>query len=227
MASKILFKKINWKLVLFFLASFLVIMAAPVSVAAEDCVEGAVGDYAVVECSETCDNGDKEGYEFANLISNEVCTPPTQICCIFSNNPPDDNGTDGEGQAPAGGSGGSASGDSEESLGTGIINPCALRNPPTDSEGIGGYCDDVNDLLVQLIMIAENMFKVVGALAFFFFIYGGLTILLSMGDASKAKKGHQILLSAVIGLLIAFSAYLLIDFVLDAMGVVEGFRGIG
>lgn len=107
-----------------------------------------------------------------------------------------------------------------ETEGEGIIIKCALNAPGS------GYCDDVNDLLLQLIQIGKEAFKYIGALAFFFFIYGGLTVVLSMGNAEKAKKGHQILVAAVIGLLIAFSAYILIDFVLDALGVVPEFRGV-
>lgn len=102
----------------------------------------------------------------------------------------------------------------------GIIVPCALNKPGE------GYCDDVNDLLLQLITIGKEAFKYIGALAFFFFIYGGLTIVLSFGSPEKVKKGHGVLVAAVIGLLIAFSAYILIDFVLDALGVVEEFRGV-
>lgn len=99
---------------------------------------------------------------------------------------------------------------------TGPLPPCAFS----------GTCRSVNDLLQLLINFGKGMFAVLGSVAFAFFVYGGFTMILSMGNAEKQKKGQQILVAAVIGLVIAFSAYMLINFMLDALGVAPDFRGI-
>ncbi len=51
-------------------------------------------------------------------------------------------------------------------------------------------------------------------------------IIISFGNAEKVKKGQQILVGAVIGLVIVFSAYIMVDFVLDALNVRDEFRGV-
>src|SRR3989338_2564643 len=48
----------------------------------------------------------------------------------------------------------------------GLIIGCALADP-----SVGGYCNDVNDILLQLIRIGDFLFQIIGALAFLFFIY--------------------------------------------------------
>jgi len=88
-------------------------------------------------------------------------------------------------------------------------------------------CRDINDLLVFFIKIGETLFQVIGAFAFVMFIYGGLTIILSLGNSEKVKKGQEILVAAVIGIIIAFSAYLMIDFILNALQVGNDFRKVG
>lgn len=89
-----------------------------------------------------------------------------------------------------------------------------------------GSCRDVNNLLEQAIKIGEWLFSIIGALALVMFIYGGFTIILSMGNAEKVKKGQQALVAAVVGMAIAFSAYILIGFILEALGVSSEFRGV-
>lgn len=99
---------------------------------------------------------------------------------------------------------------------TGALPPCAFS----------GTCRDVNDLVSLIIRWASGFFAILGTFAFAFFIYGGFVIMLSLGNAEKVKKGQQTLVAAVIGLFIAFSAYLAIDFMLDALNVSDVFRGI-
>ena len=98
----------------------------------------------------------------------------------------------------------------------GALPPCAFS----------GTCRDVNNLVELIIRWASGFFAILGTFAFVFFVYGGFTILLSAGNPEKVKKGQQTLVAAVVGLFIAFSAYLAIDFMLDALDVNETFRGI-
>lgn len=90
-----------------------------------------------------------------------------------------------------------------------------------------GTCDDVNDLLILLINVAKFLFKIIGTAAFAFFIYGGFTMVLSMGNSDRVKSGRDTLVAAVIGLIIAFSAYLLVDVVLDVLQVSDEYRNVG
>lgn len=90
-----------------------------------------------------------------------------------------------------------------------------------------GTCDDITDLLVLLINVAKFLFKIIGTAAFAFFVYGGFTMVLSMGSADKVKSGRETLIAAVIGLVIAFSAYVLVDVVLDILQVSDDYRNVG
>ncbi|MFH1947318.1 MAG: pilin [Candidatus Magasanikbacteria bacterium] len=98
----------------------------------------------------------------------------------------------------------------------GVLPPCAFS----------GTCRNVNDLLQLLINLGSYLFAIIGSFAFAFFIYGGFTIVISFGNAEKVKKGRDIMVAAVVGMVISLSAYMLIDFMLDALDVVEDFRGI-
>jgi hypothetical protein len=100
-------------------------------------------------------------------------------------------------------------------LGTGkILTRCAIR----------GDCTEINDILEVFINIGREIFKYIGAIAFVFFIYGGVTMILSFGSAEKFAKGRKVLVASVIGLIIAFSSYLIINFILDALGVTGYYR---
>lgn len=104
----------------------------------------------------------------------------------------------------------------------GLIQPCPN---PDDVPGAPG-CRDANILLLQAIIIAQYLFSIIGALAFIMFVYGGFTFILSMGHPDRAKKGLMTVLMAIIGLVIALSAYVVVGFVLDALGVEESFRAV-
>lgn len=88
-------------------------------------------------------------------------------------------------------------------------------------------CRNLSDVIEFLIKIGKILFTAIGSVAFVMFIYGGLTMILSMGNAEKVKKGQEILVAAVVGIIIAFGAYLLIDFVLNTLQVGQDFRAIG
>ncbi|MBD3311353.1 MAG: hypothetical protein GF349_02550 [Candidatus Magasanikbacteria bacterium] len=88
------------------------------------------------------------------------------------------------------------------------------------------YYNDVNCLLLQAIKIGEYVFSIIGAIALAMFIYGGFTIILSFGNPEKINKGKGIFVAAIIGIIISFSAYALIGFILDALGVGSEFRGV-
>lgn len=82
-------------------------------------------------------------------------------------------------------------------------------------------CRDINIFLVFGINIARYVFGIVGALALLMFIYGGFTLILSRGSSEKVKKGGEIMIAAVIGLVIVFGAYLLVSYFSSVLGVRE------
>jgi len=49
-------------------------------------------------------------------------------------------------------------------------------------------------------------------------------MIISAGNAERVKKGRDILVAAIVGIVIAFSAYALINFVLDALDVSSEYR---
>lgn len=111
------------------------------------------------------------------------------------------------------------------------VNP--IRKPPAGYNGpipncAFSYegCRDTSDVLQVFVNIGKALFGVIGSLAFIMFIYGGFTIMTAMGEAEKFKKGTQIVVAALVGLLIAFGAYLLIDLVLSALQVKDSFKGV-
>jgi len=97
---------------------------------------------------------------------------------------------------------------------------------PLPDCAFSGTCRRLVDLLKLFINYARGMFAVVAGIAFFFFVYGGFMIIISFGNAEKVKKGQQILIGAVVGLIIVFSAYLIVNFILEALNVSSDFRGI-
>jgi hypothetical protein len=95
-----------------------------------------------------------------------------------------------------------------------ILSTCALQ----------GNCRNINDLFVAFIRILKFAFGIAGSLAFAAFIYGGLMMIISFGNADKIEQGKSALVAAVVGLAIAFSAYVLIGYVLQVFDVGSDFR---
>jgi len=51
------------------------------------------------------------------------------------------------------------------------------------------------------------------------FIYGGFVYLTAFGKAEQAKKGQQVIAAALVGMVIAFSAFLIVDFLVAGLGI--------
>jgi hypothetical protein len=82
-----------------------------------------------------------------------------------------------------------------------------------------------NDIVNIFINAADYLFGILGALALLFFIYGGLVWLTSGGSAGQVDKGKKILLGAVIGMLLALGAWLIVKFLVTALGVTAPVTG--
>lgn len=62
--------------------------------------------------------------------------------------------------------------------------------------------------------IINAIMGLVGSIALLMFIFGGLTWMTSGGSAEKVKKGRDILIWSAIGLLVIFSSYAIVYFVI-------------
>ncbi len=72
----------------------------------------------------------------------------------------------------------------------------------------------VPQLIANIIKAAVG---VVGAFALLVFVYGGFLWLTSGGEAGKVQQGKDAMKWAVVGLLVVFSSYALVSFVLSAL----------
>jgi|SRR3989339_1323882 len=57
-----------------------------------------------------------------------------------------------------------------------------------------------------------------GVIALLMFVYGGVLYMLDMGEGARMKKGKEAIKNAVVGLIIIFTSYTLVDVVLQALG---------
>lgn len=85
-----------------------------------------------------------------------------------------------------------------------------LQNPL--GSGVGA-----KDLIIRIINVILSL---VGALAVVFFIYGGLIWMTAGGNSEKIKKGRDILMWTILGLVIIFTSYVVLNFVFQSLGQV-------
>jgi hypothetical protein len=99
---------------------------------------------------------------------------------------------------------------SSDSAGTEII--------PNDrgQKATGDY--KLNDFLQLAVNVAKWIEGIVGSLALLMFVYGGFTLLLSQGSSDKVAKGKSIIVGAVIGLVIVFTSWSIINFIVKGIG---------
>ena len=95
--------------------------------------------------------------------------------------------------------------------------PTSLVNTADPNYAQGTY--GVNDFIILAIRASRMLLGIVGSLTLVMFIYGGVMFLISAGSAEAVGKAKKIIVAAVIGLVIVFSSYLIIQFVLKAMGL--------
>lgn len=79
----------------------------------------------------------------------------------------------------------------------------------------GGGCNQTgtNNLSTYIGNIVNILLFIIGAVAVIMIIIGGLRYVLSGGDSSSTKSAKDTVLYAVIGLIVAISAYAIVNFV--------------
>ena len=100
---------------------------------------------------------------------------------------------------------------------SGEIVPGSDANKPSNKYKTGNYTLD--DIILIAGNVATWILGIIGSLALLMFIYGGFVFIFSGGSQEKVTQGKQILINAVIGLVIVFSSYLIIQFTMKIMGI--------
>lgn len=78
-----------------------------------------------------------------------------------------------------------------------------------------GNNGEISTVVNKLI---KGVLGVIGVLALIAFIWGGVLWMISMGDEAKIKKGKEMMIYAVWGIVVIFGAYAILDLVLRALG---------
>ena len=86
---------------------------------------------------------------------------------------------------------------------------CADSSRPANEQNCS-----VNDFVRIAVNISKIILGLTGSLALFAFVYGGFVFLLSGGSAQNVEKGKAVLKAAVIGMVIVFASYSIIQFIL-------------
>jgi len=68
-------------------------------------------------------------------------------------------------------------------------------------------------------VILPNVYILAAIILFFLIIFGGFSIITSAGDPEKAKEGQQTLTAALIGFLVIFTSYWIIQIIEVLTGV--------
>lgn len=77
-----------------------------------------------------------------------------------------------------------------------------------------------DDPRVIIGYIINAILGIVGSLALIVFIYGGLIWLTSQGNEQRVEQGKKLIVWAALGLVVIFTSYALVMFVLKAVGAV-------
>lgn len=86
-----------------------------------------------------------------------------------------------------------------------------------------GNCT-LNDMVNLVIQAVQWILGITGSLALLMFVYGGFVWLTAGGVEERVTKGKTIFKNAVVGIAIAFGAWTLIQFGLQAIGFKKAFQ---
>ena len=83
------------------------------------------------------------------------------------------------------------------------------------------YCGEygVNDFVSLAKTASDIILGLSGSLALLAFIYGGVMFLISSGNNEQVSKAKSILTGAVIGLVIVFISFTVVNFVFKGLGI--------
>jgi len=88
------------------------------------------------------------------------------------------------------------------------IAQAALTNP------LGDTNMTVGDLFLRIV---KAFIGIIGGVATVYFIYGGLLMMTSAGNAEQVQKGKNAIVYAVLGMVITFTSWQIMMFVIEAL----------
>lgn len=98
---------------------------------------------------------------------------------------------------------------------------CVSTNNTTDSgQVLAGGCT-LTDISTGFIQLIQLMLGAIGAVALFYFAYGAFYWVTSMGFPNKVKRGQDIMLHTIFALIVTFTSYIILDFFVNKVLVVE------
>jgi hypothetical protein len=69
--------------------------------------------------------------------------------------------------------------------------------------------------------VIKFIIGIAGSFAMLMFIYGGVLWLISRGNPDYVKKGKSVMQSAILGLVIIFTSYIIVRLIIAALGIVS------
>ncbi len=99
-----------------------------------------------------------------------------------------------------------------------ICSAALIDEASFDCLKTSGLNCNLNDFVRIGINAVQLIFGLAGSLALLFFIYGGIMWVISGGNPDRVKKGLDAIKNAVIGLVIIFTSYMIINFVVTSLG---------
>jgi len=116
----------------------------------------------------------------------------------------------------------------------GVLSVSAEGLLPEKRSGSGPACAtgtncgnySLNDMVSVAVVISQFILGIVGSLALLAFVAGGLMMMLSGGKAEMVTRGKQTLIGAVIGLVIVFTSYAIIQLVFTSLGIEKAGGGL-
>lgn len=85
------------------------------------------------------------------------------------------------------------------------------------------YCGQyqLNDFVALMIIIANIILLFSGSLSLIAFIIGGFMFLISGGNKERIERGKSAIIGSVIGLVIVFASYLIIDTIMTNLNITK------
>jgi hypothetical protein len=100
-----------------------------------------------------------------------------------------------------------------------------LKEALFGSHPIGSQEDVLTSPTSFLSKILPNVYIIAGLILLFLLVFGGFTLITSAGDPEKSQQGQKTITNAIIGFLIIFASYWIIQIiqVLTGIPILTGF----
>ena len=92
---------------------------------------------------------------------------------------------------------------------------CSDPNMDANLKAAAGCDNSDSDVPKRVADIINIFIAVMGVIAVIMIIYGGISLVLSLGNAEKVRKAKNIIIYSAIGLLVVLISFAIINFVLD------------